>query len=83
MWAESRSPSVAGLQGIQAPCQLGGQHRLVYAELFRDASEVSAAGIQQLHQVMFDLNIVMSAGKAEPRGRFQHVPSGVVQLPNQ
>ena len=78
--AERRSARVAGLELVEAARQLGRQARFVHFEMLQDGRQIAVARIQQLHQVMLDLHVVVRAGKTQARRGFQRVARGVVQL---
>ena len=42
-----------------------------------------SAGVEQLHQVVLDLDVVVGARQAEPGGALQRAARRIVQLPDQ
>src|SRR5579871_2192027 len=80
---ERRRARVAALQPVQASLQLLLQARWVHAELMKDLRRIAAACIQQLHEEMFDLDVVMRPSQAKTGSRFERGASRVIQLPNQ
>jgi hypothetical protein len=43
-------------------------------------NEIRVASIQEFHQEVFDLDIVVSAGKTQARGSLKSAACGVVKL---
>ena len=48
--------------------------------MFEDGAKSRIGGIQQLHEEVFDLDVVVSARKTQARRGFQRFARGVVQL---
>ena len=80
---ERRRARVAALQPVETTLQLLLQARWVHAELMEDLRGIATARIQQLHQEMFDLDVVMRPSQAKTGGRFKRGASRVIQLANQ
>src|SRR5690606_40472942 len=59
------------------------QARPVHAELLEDQRGVGITGVEQLHEVVLDLDVVVGAGEAESGGGLDGAASRVVQLPDQ
>ena len=78
--AERRRARVAGLQLVEALRQLRRQPRPVDAELLEDRREVAVGGVEQLHEVVLDLDVVVRAGQAQAGRRFDGAPRRVIQL---
>ena len=78
--AEGRRARVAGFQFVQAARQLRGRRDLSTPNCRRMQAKSSIARIQQLHQVMLDLDVVVRAGQAESRGRLQRKARRVIQF---
>ena len=73
--AEGRRAGVARLELVEAPAQLGRQAGLIHAESFQDAGEIGIAGIQQLHEEVLDLDVVVGAARHKPAA-----PSSVLRV---
>ena len=78
--AQRRIACVTRLQFVETARQLGGQARFVHLEVLQNRRQIGARRIEQLHEVMFDLNVVVRARDAQAGGGFQRVAGGVVQL---
>jgi hypothetical protein len=46
----------------------------------RDEREIGAAGVQQLHEEVLDLHVVVRSGKAQASRSFQCIPGRRVQF---
>jgi hypothetical protein len=81
--AQRRVARVSRLQLIQAARQLGREARFVHFEMLQDGRQIRAARIQQLHQIVLHLDVIVRARKAQTGRGFQRVARGIVQLPDQ
>ena len=77
------STRIATLQFVERSCQLRRQLGFVDVESFDDGSQISARMFQQLHQEVFDLDIVMRALQTEAGRGLHGVARGVVQFSDQ
>ena len=59
--AERRRPGVAGLELVQTASEIGREPGAVHFVLLEDVGEVPIARVEQLHQEMLDLDVVVRA----------------------
>ena len=59
--ADGRRPRIAALQLVEAALQFFLQARSIHAELVKNLDGVAAARIQQLHQEVLYLDVIMRA----------------------
>ena len=78
--AHRRRASVAGLEMIEALRQLRRQPRPVDAVLLENRRDVAVGIVEQLHQIMLNLDVIVRARQAEARRGFHGAPSRVIQL---
>src|SRR5690606_15397343 len=81
--AERWRARVARLQIVEARGQLAREPRAVDLVVLQDVRAVAVRRVEQLHQVVLDLDVVVRAREAQPRRRFDRAPGLVVQLPDQ
>src|ERR1017187_5567894 len=77
---ESGNAGVAGLEGVERAGEIGGQAGIVHAETAADFFEVAGAVIEEFHQVVLDLDIVVGARDAKAGGGFERVAGGWSQF---
>src|SRR5262249_31999230 len=77
---QRRIPRVAGLQPVERARELARQARSVDTEMLEDRRKIAVRLIEQLHQVMFDLDVVMSPRQAQTGSRLQRHSRFVVAL---
>jgi hypothetical protein len=79
--ADGRRAGVAGLQLVDAAGQIRGEPRFVYFKMLDDRGEVARSGIEQLGEVVFDLDVVVSAREAEAGCPLERQRAGSFSLP--
>ena len=75
--------AVPGLQFVERAAQFTGQAGFVDAKVLQHAMKIAILPIEQLHQEMLDLNVVVSARETQPQAVFQGFSSGLVHLAEQ
>ena len=63
--------------------KFAGKARAVDLEVAEDARQVVGAGVEQLHQKVLDLDVVVGSREAESRGVFHCAAHGVIQFADQ
>ena len=71
--ADGRIARAPRFQLVEAAGEFRREAGLVDTEMLRDESEIRPAGIQQLHQEMLDLDVIVGAGQTKAGRSFQRV----------
>src|SRR5579863_308998 len=75
-----RCPGVAGFQLVENAVQLRGEAAEIDLIVFQASDKVAITDIEQLHQPMLDLDIVVTAGKRKTGSSLQRATALLVKL---
>ena len=62
------------LEPVETSRQLRGDARAVDAIVLEDRGEVAVVAVEQLHQEVLDLDVVVGAAETQPRGGLDGAP---------
>ena len=80
---QQRRPGVACLEAIDGLRQAGHHLGLIDAEMPKEQTDVVARLLEQFHQPVLDLHIVVGLGKAQPRRRLEGSLARRIELADQ
>ena len=81
--AEGWRPRVARLQLVQAAREVRREPRAIDLELLEDGGAIAIARVEQLHEIVLDLDVVVGARQTQPGCCLEGVARLVVELADQ